>query len=421
MDGSGPQTSAAFKDVWSIPLDRLDPSQAELFQTGAHYEYFRRLRQEDPVHYTAESAFGGYWSITKFDDIVAVDTNHAVFSSNRDIVIGDQRDEFAPPMFITMDPPKHDVQRKAATPAVTPGRLAELESVIRERAGLILDALPRNETFNWVERVSKELTTQMLATLFDFPWEDRHLLPLWSDTSTTSEITGADVDEAERERILLECLAYFTRLWRERAAAPPKFDFISLLAHSPDTRDMVDNPMELLGNMMLLIVGGNDTTRNSISGGLLALHQFPEQFAKVKADRSLIPSMVSEIIRWQSPIAHMRRTALSDIEFRGKQIKKGDRVIMWYVSGNRDETVIDRPDEFIVDRPRARHHVAFGFGIHRCMGNRMAELQLRVLWEEILNRFDRIEVVGEPVRVTSNFIQGIADLPVRIPASRGGR
>ena len=415
MDGStAPAMVAA--DPWSIPLDQLDPSRPELFETGSHFEYFRRLRQEDPVHYTADSAFGPYWSITKFNDIVAVDTNHQVFSSNRDIVIGDQRDDFAPPMFITMDPPKHDVQRKIATPAVAPSRLADLEALIRQRAGDILDSLPRGETFNWVELVSKELTTQMLATLFDFPFEDRHLLPLWSDTATTSEITGANVDEAERERILRECLAYFSRLWVERAAAPPKFDFISLLAHGAETKDLINNPLELLGNLMLLIVGGNDTTRNSISGGLLALNQFPEQFEKVKADRSLIPSMVSEIIRWQSPIAHMRRTALSDIEFQGKSIKKGDKVVMWYVSGNRDEEVIDRPDEFLVDRERARHHVAFGFGIHRCMGNRMAELQLKVLWEEILKRFDKVEVVGEPVRVSSNFIQGIADLPVRLPA-----
>jgi cytochrome P450 len=415
MDGSGPQSPTAAKDVWSIPLDQLDPSQADLFESGAHFEYFRRLRKEDPVHYTADSAFGAYWSITKFNDIVAVDTNHQVFSSERDITIGDQPEGFATPMFITMDPPKHDVQRKVATPAVTPSRLAELESVIRERAGKILDSLPRGETFNWVERVSKELTTQMLATLFDFPWEDRHLLTYWSDVATTTEAVGAEVDMAERERILRECLEYFARLWQERAAAPPKLDFISLLAHAPETRDMINDPLEFLGNLILLIVGGNDTTRNSISGGLVALNQFPDQFAKVKADRSLIPGMVSEIIRWQSPIAHMRRTALSDIEFGGKLIKKGDRVVMWYVSGNRDEEVIDRPDEFRIDRERPRHHVAFGFGIHRCMGNRMAELQLRVLWEEILKRFDRIEVVGAPVRVTSNFISGIAELPVRIP------
>jgi cytochrome P450 len=232
--------------------------------------------------------------------------------------------------------------------------------------------------------------------------------------TTTSETVGIAVDMAQRERVLGECLAYFSALWRERAAKPPKFDFISLMAHNPDTKDMIDNPMELLGNLMLLIVGGNDTTRNSISGGLLALNLFPQQYAKLKADRSLVSTVVPEIIRWQTPLAHMRRTALSDIEFQGKSIKKGDRVIMWYVSGNRDDEVIENPDAFILDRSRPRHHVSFGFGIHRCMGNRVAELQLKILWEEILARFDHVEVVGEPVRVLSNFVQGYEDLPVRI-------
>ena len=211
-------------------------------------------------------------------------------------------------------------------------------------------------------------------------------------------------------------LAYFTRLWHERAAAPPQFDFISLLAHSPDTRDMVNDPMEFLGNLMLLIVGGNDTTRNSITGGVLALNQFPDQYAKLKADHSLVASMVPEIIRWQTPLAHMRRTATQDVEFRGRQIRKGDRVVMWYVSGNRDETVIPDPDAFVIDRDRARHHLSFGFGVHRCMGNRVAELQLRILWEEILRRFSHVEVVGPAVRVTSNFVQGYTDLPVILHA-----
>ena len=415
MDGSL-LPSASLPDPWTLDLEAIDPSQAALFESGLHHEYFRRLRAEDPVHFTADSAFGPYWSITKFHDIVAVDSNHGVFSSNRDIVIGTQEEGFAPPMFIAMDPPRHDVQRKVASPAVAPARLADLEVVIRQRAGVILDALPRNETFNWVELVSKELTTQMLATLFDFPWEDRHLLPYWSDVTTTSDTVGVAADMAERERVLLECLAYFSDLWRQRAAAPPKFDFISLLAHDPATKDMIDNPLELLGNLMLLIVGGNDTTRNSISGGVLALNQFPAEYAKLKADRSLIPSMVPEIIRWQTPLAHMRRNAVSDIEFGGKLIRKGDKVILWYVSGNRDDTVIDRPDDFIIDRMRARHHLSFGFGIHRCMGNRVAELQLRILWEEILARFEQIEVVEEPVRVASNFVQGYTDLSVRIAA-----
>jgi cytochrome P450 len=414
MDGNAQPTLGA--EVWSLPLETLDPSQAELFQTGAQHEWFRRLRQEAPVHYTPQSMFGPYWSITRFDDIVAVDTDHEAFSSNRDIVIGDNPEGFAPPMFIAMDPPKHDVQRKVVSPAVAPRHLADLELLIRERVGVILDGLPVGETFNWVDRVSIELTTQMLATLFDFPWEDRKLLPYWSDVTTTSETVGIPADMAERERVLGECLAYFTRLWHERAAAPPKFDFISLLAHAPETREMVNDPMEFLGNLMLLIVGGNDTTRNSITGGVLAMNLFPSEYDKLRADPSLIPSMVPEIIRWQTPLAHMRRTATRDVAFQGKTIRKGDRVIMWYVSGNRDDTVIHEPERFIIDRERPRHHMSFGFGIHRCMGNRVAELQLRVLWEEILKRFSHVEVVGPPVRVLSNFVQGYSELPVRLHA-----
>ena len=406
----------ATAEAWSTPLSELDVSRADRFASNTHWPFFARLRNDDPVHYCADSAHGAYWSITKFHDIVAIDSNHQVFSSQNNIVIGDNPPEFTPPMFIAADPPVHDVQRKAASPAVSPARLADLEALIRERVGIILDGLPRGETFNWVDRVSIELTTQMLATLFDFPWEDRHLLPYWSDTTTSSETVGnTTITMARRQEILMECLGYFMKLWHERQAAPPKFDFISLLAHDPATKDMVANPLEYLGNLMLLIVGGNDTTRNSISGGVYALNKFPEQYDKLRADPSLIPNMVSEIIRWQTPLAHMRRTALQDFEFRGKQIKKGDRVVMWYVSGNRDSEVIERADEFVIDRDRARHHVSFGFGIHRCMGNRVAEMQLRILWEEIMKRFPRIELMGEPERVTSNFVQGYTTLPVRIP------
>ncbi len=407
----------ATDEAWSTPIDELDVSRAERFASNTHWPFFERLRKERPVHYCANSAHGPYWSITKFHDIVAVDANHHVFSSQDNIVIGDNPPGFAPPMFIAEDPPKHDVQRKAAAPAVAPPRLADLQALIRQRVGTILDGLPRGETFDWVERVSIELTTQMLATLFDFPWEDRHLLPYWSDTTTSSETVGnASITMERRQEILMECLAYFMKLWHERQAAPPKFDFISLLAHDPATRDLPSNPIEYLGNLMLLIVGGNDTTRNSITGGLLALNQNPREYAKLRNNPGLITNMVSEIIRWQTPLAHMRRTALEDIEFRGQKIKKGDRVVMWYVSGNRDEEVIERANDFIIDRERSRHHVSFGFGIHRCMGNRVAEMQLQILWEEIMKRFPRIDVVGEPERVSSNFVLGYKNLPVRIPA-----
>jgi cytochrome P450 len=416
----GEQLSAlelATAEAWSTPLDQIDVSRSDRFASNTHWPFFDRLRKDAPVHYCANSMHGPYWSVTRFDDIVAIDANHHVFSSQDNIVIGDNPKEFTPPMFIAADPPIHDVQRRAAAPAVGPARLSELEALIRSRVGVILDGLPRNEVFDWVPRVSIELTTQMLATLFDFPWEDRHLLPYWSDTTTSSETVGnASITMARRQEILMECLEYFTKLWHERQAAPPKFDFISLLAHDPATRNLLDNPIEYLGNLMLLIVGGNDTTRNSISGGLLALNQNPAQYDKLRADPGLVTNMVSEIIRYVTPLAHMRRTALQDVEFRGQQIRKGERVVMWYVSGNRDERVIENPNAFHIDRDRARHHVSFGFGIHRCMGNRVAEMQLRILWEEIMKRFPRIEVVGEPTRLVSNFVLGITSLPVRIPA-----
>jgi cytochrome P450 len=409
--------STGIPDPWTLPLETFDVSKAELFEQDLHWEYFRRLRKEAPVHFCPDSLVGPYWSVTKYNDIVAVDTNHKVFSSQPSIGIGDPSDGIYPPMFIAMDPPIHDIQRKAAQPAVAPGQLADLEGLIRTRVVNILESLPMGERFNWVDKVSIELTTQMLATLFDFPFEDRHKLPFWSDVSTTTDaagIVGADMEW--RMKHLTECVQYFSRLWMERAAAPPKMDFISLLAHNPDTAGMINNPMELMGNLMLLIVGGNDTTRNSISGGVYFLNQFPAEYAKLKADPSLIPNMVSEIIRYQTPLPHMRRKALEDIEFGGQRIRKGDKVVMWYVSGNRDEEVIERPDEFLIDRPNARRHISFGFGIHRCMGNRVAEMQLRILWEEILKRFDRIEVVGPPKRVHSNFVRGYEELPVIVHA-----
>ncbi len=399
-------------DAWSVPLDAIDVSRPELFQNDVHWDYFKRLRAQDPVHYCADSAFGPYWSITRFDDIVDIDRNHDQFSSGDGIVLADRPEDFQTTNFIAMDPPRHDVQRATVQGVVSPRNLANLEPTIRERAAKILDALPVGETFNWVDLVSIELTTQMLATLFDFPFEERRKLTYWSDMATSGELAGGPTPEPVRRAALLECLEYFTRLRDERIDQPGGYDLISMLAHGENTRDM--EPMEYLGNLILLIVGGNDTTRNSISGGVLALNRYPEQYDKLRNDLSLIPNMVPEIIRWQTPLAYMRRTALDDIEFRGKTIRKGDKVAMWYVSGNRDEDVIDNPDALVIDRPHARHHLAFGFGIHRCMGNRLAEMQLRVIWEEIMKRFRFVEVVGEPERVQSSFVRGYADLPVQV-------
>jgi cytochrome P450 len=407
-------------DPWTTLLDELDVSDSRLYQQDAWRPYFERLRTEDPIHYTARSPFGPYWSITTHKDIVYVEGHPEIFSSFPTIAIGDSPNGEYIENFISMDSPKHEQQRKTVAPVVAPRNLMKLEPVIRRHAAEILDALPAEGVeFDWVDSVSIELTTRMLATLFDFPFEDRRKLTYWSDLSIGSpETTGADegFDVEDVQAGLTDMANTFMALWTERAAADPegRCDLITMLAHSDETRDMVSRPLEFLGNIMLLIVGGNDTTRNSLSGGVLALNQFPAQYDKLRADHSLIPNMVAEIIRWQTPVLHMRRTLREDHEYGGKQMRKGDKVVMWYISGNRDEQIHEDADALIIDRPNARQHVSFGFGVHRCMGNRLAEMQLRIVWEEIMQRFNWVEVTGPESRLKSNFIRGIRALPVRL-------
>ena len=409
---------AARAEAFSLPLDQIDVTKPRLFQDDTIGHYFERLRRDDPVHWQSNAFYGPFWSVTRYQDIMAVDSNHAVYSSDwthGGISLFDGPMDARLQMFIAMDPPKHDEQRKSVSAIVAPANLAALEATIRQRTATVLDSLPRNEPFNWVQRVSIELTTQMLATLFDFPFEDRHLLTRWSDVATSVPGTdGITESPAARMAELGQCAAYFTRLWNQRVNAPPAGDLISMMAHAPATRQM--SPQEFFGNLLLLIVGGNDTTRNSMTGGVLALHQHPAEWAKLRANPALVDSAVPEIIRWQTPLAYMRRTALADTTLGGKAIQQGDKVVMWYLSGNRDETAIDKAGQFIVDRARPRQHLSFGFGIHRCVGNRLAEMQLKILWQEILARFPAIQVVGEPRRVMSNFVRGFSDLPVMLPA-----
>ncbi|MGA1737561.1 MAG: cytochrome P450 [Pseudomonadales bacterium] len=411
MGQAAPLSEEILLDPQRCPLEAIDVSHGSLFENERWVPFFARLRAEDPVHFTADSAFGPYWSITRFEDIKAVDMNHQAFSSDPVIVIGDPPPDFTLPQFIAMDQPRHDHQRKAVQPAVAPRQLANLEPLIRQRVCTILDGLPVGERFDWVPAVSMELTTQMLATLFDFPFEDRHLLPFWSDAATSSpELVGAsNMTDEERKRILMECLEYFQKLWNDRQGGN-NLDFISMMANSPAFANMP--PLEYLGNLILLIVGGNDTTRNSISGGVYALNQWPEEYEKLRQDPSLIPNMVAEVIRWQTPLAHMRRNCVADTQVGDKLIRAGDKVVMWYVSGNRDESHFEDADRLIIDRPNARSHVSFGYGIHRCMGNRLGEMQLRILWEELLARFHCVEVVEEPTRICSNFVKGYASMPV---------
>ena len=417
MQGAHQPIDVARHDAYSLPLADIDVGQPELFRTNTIWPYFERLRKEDPVHYCPQSRVGAYWSVTKYKDIMHVATNHAMFSSDVSlggIGIQNTKPDYRRESFIAMDEPRHSQQRKTVAPMFLPQNLDQLAPTIRTRVGEILDDLPRNETFDWVDRVSVELTTQMLATLFDFPWEERRKLTRWSNVATAAPGNREVIaSEAARMAELEECGTYFAKLWRERVDRPPKIDLVSMMAHAEATREM--DPKNFLGNLILLIVGGNDTTRNSLTGSVYALNLFPSEYRKLRDNHALVQNLVPETIRWQTPLAYMRRTALSDTEIAGKQIKRGEKVVMWYVSGNRDEDMFDNADELKVERKNARNHISFGFGIHRCLGLRLAELQLRIAWEEILRRFDTIELVAEPTWTYSNFIRGYETLPVRIP------
>ncbi|WP_430421662.1 cytochrome P450 [Phenylobacterium sp.] len=419
-DGSLEFREAAAAEAWATPIEALNPAQTDLFVNDAMWPVFERLRKESPVHWTPRGdEYDGFWSVTRYQDIMAVDTNHEVFSSADGIVLqsleAKAESEKRPRgnSFIAMDPPGHDIQRKTVSPAVAPHNLQAMAPIIRAEAGKILDSLPIGQEFDWVDLVSKELTAMTLATLFDYPQAKRRELTFWSDMFTNAPGFGPAKSWAHKREQADACFAAFDQLWAERVNAPPKFDLVSMMAHAEATRNL--SATDYHSNVVLLIIGGNDTTRNTISGSVYALNKNPDQYDKLRANPSLIPNMVSETIRWQTPLAHMARTATRDVELGGKTIKAGDRVVMWYVSGNRDEAQIEDPNRYNIERERPRNHLSFGFGIHRCVGNRLAELQLTIIWEEILARFPEIRLVREPLRTHSVFVKGYETLPVVIP------
>ncbi len=401
-----------------LDLEAINPPNPHLFKEDRWHDHFARLRAEDPVHLNELETAGRYWSLTKYDDVRAVDGDWQTFSSARGITLGPRRSPEADEQmrritsFIAMDPPEHTEQRKTVRGVSAPSNLRNLEPLIRERTVDVLESLPDGETFDWVDTVSIELTTLMLATLFDFPLEDRRKLTRWSDIVFAVPEPGGVVETQEQKiQEFMECVSYFEGLWEDRRANPGN-DLVSMLVHGEATKDMPTAAH--LGNLLLLIIGGNDTTRNTMSGSVYGLNEFPDEYDKLIADPGLVSNMVSEIIRWQTPLAYMRRTATRDTEIRDQQILKGDQILMWYLSANRDEDMFDNADLIDIERHNADRQLAFGYGIHFCMGSRLAELQLRVLWEEVLDRFERIEVQAEPERTFSSFVHGYTALPVTV-------
>ncbi len=406
-----------------VPIDqadRLDVTQPELYAEHRWHAPFRELRERGGVYHCENGRFGPYWSITTYKPIQYVEALPKVFSSSWEkggiTVVGDPEalveGEVRMPMFIAMDPPQHTAQRRTVAPAFTPSEIERMRIECQARTAALLDALPVGAPFDWVERVSIELTTGMLAKLFDFPWEQRANLTRWSDALGDVEAFNTLPQRQQRLMTAMEMGMAFNAVWESKKGKPQTPDLISIMLHSDAMATMSEG--EFMGNLILLIVGGNDTTRNSMTAYAWGLAQYPEERAKLEANPALITNTVSELIRWQTPLAHMRRTALEDAEIEGHRIRAGDRVALWYISGNRDESVFPDGDAIRVERENSRRHLSFGYGIHRCVGARVAELQLVVLLEEMAKRRLRANPIAPPTRVPACFVNGYRSLMVEL-------
>ena len=398
------------------PINPFEVSANAIYTEDQWREPFAKLRAEMPLSWRPESPFGAYWSVVTHDLVQEVELRHDVFSSRWDmgnITIAEAVNGEGFPNFIAQDPPIHTAQRRVIAPAFSPSQILKLEKLVRERTEKLFAELPRGEEFDWVERVSLPLTLGMLCILFDMPFEEWRDIKRWSDWA--SGVSEDNLNEEYRAQFLLqmgEMLARFDRELEDRRAKPPTDDLLSRMVHSEAMGNM--DAMERIANIALLIVGGNDTTRNSMSALVEAFDKYPGELDRLRADASLIPNAAQEIIRWQSPVTHMRRTALEDTELAGQRIAKGEKVVMWYISANRDEQIFPDAERFDVARENARRHVGFGHGIHRCVGARLAEVQLHAVIEQMLKLPGKVVPQAKPTRLASPFLHGFTAMPVKI-------
>ena len=407
------QGAAFYENFTDCPIEVINPSNPDIFFNQNYKLLFERLRKECPVHFCANSDFGAFWSITKYADIVEIESRPEKFSSRQGFTIADIPSDTVARSFISMDPPQHRTVRQAITPMASLSSLTNLTPIISSLISTTLDNLPLNRTFDLVSNISIEITIKVIAIMMGVPTEMYSDLLRWSNIASTVPTPGDDISNLEDYYSQLkECSEFFFEQYQSHSAKQANFSFLSMLAHSKHTKHLSFE--ELFLNILLLLLAGNDTTRHSITGSAIFLDANPSQRDLFYRDATVIQSGISEIIRYQTPVAHMRRTATEDVEFRGNKIKKGEKIILWYASGNLDTDEIQAPEQFIVNRQSHDHHLAFGSGVHRCIGKNIALLQMKLLWEEIIRRDLIIKVVSEPIRIRSNIVNGYSSLLVEL-------
>jgi cholest-4-en-3-one 26-monooxygenase len=415
-----PTTPASLADVNLWDKDR--------FVQGVPHEWFERMRREAPVAWHEgdpdfdgpQGGAGPFWAVTGYDEVVTVNRDNATFSSaERLVFMWDPEEanlEQQRLLMLNMDPPLHTRYRRLINKGFTPRMVGELESTMRKRTREIIDKVADNGECDFVVDVASELPLQVIADLMGVPQEDRHKLFDWSNRMIGAEDPEYGVTQEMSQHASMELYAYAAQL-ADKKRADPKDDLISVLTTAEVDGERLSG-VEIDLFFLLLSVAGNETTRNLISHGMVALLEHPEQLERIRKDRSLVPGAVEEMLRWASPVMHFRRTAMTDFELGGQQISAGDKVVIWYISANYDDKVFDDPYTFDVKRT-PNEHVAFGGGgPHFCLGANLARMEINVMFEEVLDRLDNIEMTGPVSRLRSNFINGLKHIPLKFDVRR---
>jgi len=408
----GSHTSPADRDAALV----LDP---DTFVTGPPFDALARLRTEAPVHPVQLPDLPRMWLVTRHEDVLRVSRDDTTFSSAQGNTLIQAEAGPTSAMLPGLDPPRHTHFRKLISQGFTPRNVLRLEGRIREIARAIVDDVTAKGSFDAVPDISAELSLQVIAEVIGVPQEDRHKIFHWSNAIGSLGIEDPDYAPTPEKlgEAVLEMFAYCTDLVARRRAEEPRDDILSaLLAAEVDGERLNGNPLNEF--FLLLAIAGNETTRNTLSHGILALSDHPDQRELVATDPTVLPRAVDELLRWSTPVLHFRRTVLADCEIGGQQVPAGDWVAMHYLSANRDETVFTEPERFDITRDDAGHAAFGGGGTHFCLGSQLARLELRVMLEELYPRLPHLQVTGEPTRLRSSFFHGIKNLPCEAEGAR---